>query len=58
MWYYIDAVYGRSFNRTSLELKPQIIVIGGARPPPAFNRTSLELKLRPFPKENRVASRF
>ena len=21
MWYYIDAVYGRSFNRTSLELK-------------------------------------
>ena len=27
MWYYIYAVYGRSFNRTSLELKPLLRVL-------------------------------
>ena len=43
MWYYIYVVYGRSFNRTSLELKLCNDYALGARHRP-FNRTSLELK--------------
>ena len=43
MWYYIDVVYGRSFNRTSLELKQCMLLDSLNRLPP-FNRTSLELK--------------
>ena len=44
MWYYIYAVYGRPFNRTSLELK-QTWVTMSSDGTLSFNRTSLELKL-------------